>query len=61
MFQRIIHYSIYHKGVVGMLTLALLVWGVWSLSNLPFDATPDITNNQVQIIAQAPSLGAAEV
>ncbi len=28
---------------------------------LPFDSTPDITNNQVQIITQAPSLGAQEV
>ncbi len=61
MFQKIIYESIRHKGVVGILTLALLVWGVWSLAHLPFDATPDITNNQVQVIAQAPSLGAEEV
>lgn len=26
-----------------------------------FDSTPDITNNQVQVITQAPSLGAQEV
>ena len=37
------------------------MWGVWSLVHLPFDATPDITNNQVQVITQAPSLGAQEV
>ena len=61
MFQRIIYYSIHHKGMVAFLTLALLVWGIWSLLRLPFDATPDITNNQVQVIAQAPSLGAEEV
>ena len=29
--------------------------------HLPFDSTPDITNNQVQVITQAPSLGAQEV
>ena len=29
--------------------------------NLPFDSTPDITDNQVQVITQAPSLGAQEV
>ncbi len=46
---------------VGLLTLLLAVWGAWSLSRLPFDSTPDITNNQVQVIAQAPSLGAQEV
>jgi len=43
------------------LTVALVVWGGWSLSKLPFDSTPDITNNQVQIVTQAPQLGAQEV
>ena len=61
MFQKLITYSIHNKLVVGVLTIALIVWGVWSLVRLPFDATPDITNNQVQVITQAPSLGAQEV
>ena len=61
MFQRLITYSIHHKLVVGIFTLALVAWGVWSLVNLPFDSTPDITDNQVQVITQAPSLGAQEV
>lgn len=61
MFQKLITYSIHHKMVVGILTLALAVWGIWSLVHLPFDSTPDITNNQVQVITQAPSLGAQEV
>ena len=61
MFQKLITYSIHNKLVVGVATLALIVWGVWSLIHLPFDATPDITNNQVQVITQAPSLGAQEV
>ncbi len=61
MFQKLIDYSISHKLVVGVLTLALVAWGVWSLANLPFDSTPDITDNQVQVITQAPSLGAQEV
>ena len=61
MFQKLITYSIHHKMVVGILTVALAVWGVWSLVHLPFDSTPDITNNQVQVITQAPSLGAQEV
>lgn len=47
--------------VVMVLTAALIVWGGWSLSSLPFDSTPDITNNQVQIVTQAPQLGAQEV
>ncbi len=61
MFQKLIDYSIGHKLVVCVLTLALVAWGVWSLVNLPFDSTPDITDNQVQVITQAPSLGAQEV
>ncbi len=61
MFQKLIHFSITHKVVVGILTLGLIVWGAYSLSKLPFDSTPDITNNQVQIITTAPSLGAQEV
>ena len=61
MFQKLIDESIRHKLVVGIFTMALVVWGVWSLVHLPFDATPDITDNQVQVITQAPSLGAQEV
>lgn len=61
MFQKIIDFSIKNKLVIGILTLALIVWGSVSLWQLPFDSTPDITNNQVQIITQAPSLGAQEV
>ncbi|MDR0831245.1 MAG: efflux RND transporter permease subunit [Prevotellaceae bacterium] len=61
MFDKIIKFSINNKLVIGALTLALIVWGVVSLINLPIDATPDITNNQVQIITQSPTLGAQEV
>lgn len=43
------------------MTAALILWGIYSAYHLPVDAQPDITNNQVQIISQAPSLGAQEV
>lgn len=61
MLNRIIRYSIDHKFVIGILTLLLVIWGVWSLSRLPIDAVPDITNNQVQIITTTPSLASQEV
>ena len=61
MFQKLIKFSIENKLTIGILTVALIIWGGWSLSQLPFDSTPDITNNQVQVITQAPSLGAQEV
>lgn len=61
MFDKIIQFSIKNKLIIGIITLALIAWGVISLYKLPIDAVPDITNNQVQIITQAPNLGAQEV
>lgn len=61
MFKKLIKFSIENKLVIGAGTIALVIWGCYSLSQLPFDANPDITNNQVQVITQAPSLGAQEV
>jgi len=60
MLNKIIFFSIKHKLIVAMLTLALIVWGVWSAGKLPIDAVPDITNNQVQIITLTPTLAAQE-
>jgi heavy metal efflux system protein len=60
LFDRIIHFSIYNKLVIGALTLALIVWGIFSAIRLPIDAVPDITNNQVQVITVAPTLSAQE-
>ncbi|MDR1561971.1 MAG: CusA/CzcA family heavy metal efflux RND transporter [Dysgonamonadaceae bacterium] len=61
MFQKLIKFSIENKTIIGALTVALIIWGSYSLSQLPFDSTPDITNNQVQVITLSPSLGAQEV
>ncbi|MDR0833958.1 MAG: efflux RND transporter permease subunit [Candidatus Symbiothrix sp.] len=61
MFDKIIKFSIENKLIIGILTLALVIWGVFSAMRLPIDTQPDITNNQVQIITQAPTLGAQEV
>jgi cobalt-zinc-cadmium resistance protein CzcA len=61
MLSRIIRFSIHNKLAIAILTLALIIWGVWSATKLPIDALPDVTNNQVQIITQAPTLAAQEV
>ncbi len=61
MLNKIIRYSITHKLVIGLLTSALIIWGVYSLKQLPVDAVPDITNNQVQVITLSPKLAAQEV
>ncbi|MGI4742671.1 MAG: CusA/CzcA family heavy metal efflux RND transporter [Janthinobacterium lividum] len=61
MFDRLIHFSIHNKLLIGLLTLALVAWGGYSLSRLPIDALPDITSNQVVVYTVAPSLAAQEI
>ena len=61
MLNRIIHWSIQNKLIVAVLTLGIIVWGLFSLSTLPIDAVPDITNNQVQIVTVSPSSGAEDI
>ena len=61
MFDRLIHFSIHNKLIIGLLTLALVAWGGYSLSRLPIDAVPDITSNQVVVYTVAPSLAAQEI
>ncbi|TVZ26185.1 cobalt-zinc-cadmium resistance protein CzcA [Gillisia sp. Hel_I_86] len=61
MLNSIIKFSITNKLVIGLLTFGLILWGVYSLNQLPVDAVPDITNNQVQVITTSPNLAAVEV
>jgi heavy metal efflux system protein len=61
MLDKIIHYSIRNKLVIGLFTIALIIWGSYSLLMLPIDAVPDITNNQVQVITVAPSQSALDI
>lgn len=61
MLNKIIHFSIHNKLVIGIFTLALIIWGSYSLTKLPIDAVPDITDNQVMVITVTPSLAAQEV
>lgn len=61
MLDQIIQFSIKNKLIVGLFTLALLGYGIYETTRLPIDAVPDITNNQVQVITTAPSLGAPDV
>ncbi|MFO0831452.1 MAG: CusA/CzcA family heavy metal efflux RND transporter [Phycisphaerales bacterium] len=61
MLASVLHFSIKNRWLVVLLTAAAAAVGAWSLSRLPIDAVPDITNNQVQINASAPSLSPTEV
>ncbi|MEZ0609821.1 CusA/CzcA family heavy metal efflux RND transporter [Fibrella sp. WM1] len=61
MLNAIIRFSIQNKLIIGLLTLGLVLWGGWSATQLPIDAVPDITNNQVQVITSSPSLAAEDI
>ncbi|CAL66268.1 CusA/CzcA family heavy metal efflux RND transporter [Christiangramia forsetii] len=61
MLDKIIQFSINNKLVIGILTLFLIGWGTYSLTRLPIDAVPDITDNQVMVITVSPTLAAQEV
>ena len=61
MLDKIIAFSIKNKFIIALMTLALIVWGVWSATKLPRDAVPDSTTNQVQNITVCPTLAGQEV
>lgn len=61
MLDKIIQFSITNKFVILLFTLVLLAFGSYSVTQLPLDALPDVTNNQVQIITTAPTLASQEV
>lgn len=61
MINKIIDFSIENRVAIGFMTIALIVGGIWSMYKVPIDAVPDITNNQVQIITQAPNLGTVDI
>mgnify|MGYP001950321500 CR=1 FL=1 len=61
MFDKIIAYSVRNKFMIGLFMAALTIWGIYSIRQLPIDAVPDITNNQVQIITISPTLATQEI
>jgi heavy metal efflux system protein len=58
--ERLIRLAIDHRWLMLMLTAAVSALGVWSYRQLPIDATPDITNVQVQINTEAPGYSPLE-
>jgi cobalt-zinc-cadmium resistance protein CzcA len=61
MIERILAFSVRNRWLVLLLTLAASASGLWSLTRLPIDAVPDITNVQVQVNAFAPALSPLEI
>ena len=61
MLNKVIEFSINQKLIIGLFILALIGYGSYQITQLPIDAVPDITDNQVQVITVTPSLGAPDV
>ncbi len=61
MIDTIIAFSVKNKLIIALFTVALIAAGIWSIKQVPIDAVPDITNNQVQVITQAPNLGTEDI
>ncbi len=43
------------------MTIGLIIGGIYSMTKVPLDAVPDITNNQVLVITTAPNLGTEDI
>ncbi|HEY9183963.1 MAG TPA: CusA/CzcA family heavy metal efflux RND transporter, partial [Salegentibacter sp.] len=61
MINKIISFSINNKFIIGLLTLALIGTGIYSMATLNLGSVPDITNNQVQVITQSPNLATEDI
>ncbi|RKS55628.1 cobalt-zinc-cadmium resistance protein CzcA [Gillisia mitskevichiae] len=61
MINKIISFSINNKFIIGLLIVALVGTGVWSMATINLGSVPDITNNQVQVITTAPNLGTEDI
>ena len=61
MIERVIDFSVRRSWLILLITLGTAAWGFWSLTKLPIDAVPDVTNVQVQVNAVAPALTPIEI
>lgn len=61
MIARIIEWSIRWRILVISMTLGIAVVGVYAALQLPIDAVPDVTSNQVQINSVAPAFTPEEM
>ncbi len=59
--NRIVDFHLQHRLFVILGLSLLIALGLWALARIPVDAFPDLTNNQVVIITEAPGMAPAEV
>src|SRR5512146_2704025 len=61
MLTKILNFSLKNRWVVMLAVLLLIAGGGWVVYTIPVDAFPDLTNNQVVIITEVPSVPPTEV
>ena len=61
MLNKIIHFSVFNRYIVLLLTLVVAIAGFYAFQKLPIDAVPDITNNQVQVNTTVDGLAPEEI
>src|SRR6202166_4339353 len=61
MLNAIINRVLRNRWVVIAGIVALLAGGAWALYTMPVDAFPDLTNNQIVVVTEAPSMPPTEI
>jgi cobalt-zinc-cadmium resistance protein CzcA len=59
--KKIIDFLLDNRWLVGCMLLAIVVAGIAVMMQLPIEAFPDLTNNQVVVTVQCPGLSPVEV
>jgi heavy metal efflux system protein len=59
--ERLVSWALSYRFIVFLAALFVIGVGLYSLRQLPIDAVPDITPNQVLVLTRAPSLSPVEV
>ena len=61
MLNRIVDFTLKNRWMVMAAVIGLVAAGGWALFTIPVDAFPDLTNNQVVVVTEAPSMPPSEV
>lgn len=61
MLSYIINFSLKNKFIVLLFTAFIIGFGLYSLSQIPIGAVPDVTNNQVQVITTSRNLSTQDM
>ena len=61
MLENIIKFSLKNKLIILLFMGFIVGFGIYSLTQIPIGAVPDITNNQVQVITTSRNLSTQDV